>query len=554
VTVVDLEKRRQQNADRQRRYRERHGKVDTGQGFKLRCSLCGDDFWSFDRQVRVCGEGKCKNEKRPARLKPFTVPHFKWWAGHVILDTGDPWKPETFQLDFFRDVFDGVPENWLLIGEGNTKTTSLGGLALYHCEFRRNGRVPVAAASRDQAMEMWLQIDLMVQESEHLRALFVTQEGNRRIKCASMNSRIQVYAADDRTGDGAIFTLALLDELHRHRDLRLYRTWTGKRQKRGGQICAISTAGEPGSEFEETRQKIRTTGTREERRPGYIRAVSGSVVLHDYHVPDGHNVEDMKAVKMANPFSGVTTATLKEKRQSPTMTLPHWTRFTCNRATRGFAAAVTEAEWFRRQADFEIPPGVPVAAGLDIAWKWDTTALVPYWLRDPKFALLGEATVLEPPRNGDMLDPDEVEDALLQLHDRNPIHTLVMDMTKGETLAAWAIEHLGCEVVDRAQSPSLACLDYEHFMEWLRNKEERDGRGSGGQLWHTGDPTLTSHVMNAASKMYPDGKTRFIRPKQSRGTDQGQRVIDALTAASMIHGLTVAELAVDEQEILVALA
>jgi hypothetical protein len=53
-------------------------------------------------------------------------------------------------------------------------------------------------------------------------------EGYRRIKCLRSGGRIQVFAADDRTGDG-VFTLALLDELHRHRDLGC----TG----RGGASC-----------------------------------------------------------------------------------------------------------------------------------------------------------------------------------------------------------------------------------------------------------------------------------------------------------------------------
>jgi phage terminase large subunit-like protein len=56
--------------------------------------------------------------------------------------------------------------------------------------------------------------------------------------------RLQVFAADDRTGDGIIpGGIALVDELHRHRDLRLYRVWVGKLVKRGAQIVTISTAG-----------------------------------------------------------------------------------------------------------------------------------------------------------------------------------------------------------------------------------------------------------------------------------------------------------------------
>lgn len=542
--IADLEAKRQARRDREReRWREKHGShLATGQ-YRQICWVCGDEFHTRDRNIKVCGDGGCAKATRRQRVKPFTVAHFKKWAAGVILDTGDPWKVEPFQAAFLEDLFAGIPECWLLIGEGNTKTTLLGGVGLYHCQFQRGGRVPIAAASRDQAMEMFLQMESMITNSEMLQPLFMAQEGNRRIKCPSMASRIQIFSADDRTGDGVIFTLALLDELHRQRDMRLYRTWSGKRLKRGGQIGGISTAGEPGSEFEETRLRIKKTATiRENPKPGYTRSVAGAVVLHEYAVPDNANIEDMRVAKLANPFSGITIKSLKEKRTSPTMTLPHWARFTCNRATRGFVTAITEAEWFRQKTEIQIPAGVPVWAGLDVAWKWDTTALVPYWMRDNEFAILGEASILEPPRNGDMLDPDEIEDALLQQHERNPIHTLVMDMSRAETIAAWAQEHLGCEVVDRAQSPALACLDYERFMEWLGQR----------WLWHIGDPGLTSHAMNASVKMYPDGKSRFIRPARSRNANQDVRVIDAITAASMVHSTAVADMAVEDGEIMVA--
>ena len=57
-----------------------------------------------------------------------------------------------------------------------------------------------------------------------------------------------------------------------------------------------------------------------------------------------------------------------------------------------------------------------------------------------------------------------------------------------------------------------------------------------GQLHHTGDQGLTKHVLNAVAKLLPGGDTRFDRPAESRRSgEQPSRVIDALTAASMVH-------------------
>ena len=209
---------------------------------------------------------RSRARRRPAPVEPFTLAHFRAWASDLILDTGQSWHHEDFQEAFLEDLFAGFRECWFVVPEGNGKTTLLAGVGLYHCEFRPFAAVPVAAASREQAEIMYRQAEGFVLRSPRLHESvhsavqaakgkrktdvprFVCLEGYRRINHFG-GGRIQVFAADDRTGDGVIPTLGILDELHRHRDLALYRTWAGKLTKRGGQIVAISTAGEPGSEF-----------------------------------------------------------------------------------------------------------------------------------------------------------------------------------------------------------------------------------------------------------------------------------------------------------------
>lgn len=467
------------------------------------------------------------------RRRAFTVEHFREWALRLTLDSGEPWVVEPFFERFVEDYFAGVPECWLLVPEGNTKTTSLAGLGVYLLEHRSRASIPWAASSRDQAEIGYRQAEGFVLGSPRLRALMKCQEGYRRIKNLETGGRIQIFAADDGHADGIIPTDAFLDELHRHKDLRLYRTWRGKLEKRGGQIATISTAGEPGSEFEETRELIRQSVPVVERRPGFVLCRSEQIVLHEYAVSEDDDVEDMDVVKRANPFSGITVESLARKRSTPTMTLAHWRRFVCNLATRSTSAAVSEVEWFAARADEGIPEGEPIWAGLDVAWKWDTTALVPLWWRDSEFRLLGRATILEPPRDGSSLDPNLVERALLDLHARNPLHTVVMDTNRAEQLAEWIRSEIGAEVVDRGQGNQFAVMDYERFTEALRK----------GWLRHTGDPGLTRHVLNAVARMLPGGGSRFDRPHGSRRgvAAQDRRVIDALVAAAMVHSTAVAE-------------
>jgi len=343
---------------------------------------------------------------------------------------------------------------------------------------------------------------------------------------------IEIFAADDRTADGVIPTLCLVDEPHRQKDLSLYLTWSGKLDKRNGQIIAISTAGEPGSEFEETRERLRQQATDRIRDGAFGRFAAETSVLHEWALPEGGNPDDMLAVKAANPFTGVTLESLRQKRERPTMTLSHWLRFVCNLPTRGDNAAITEAEWFAAKTDDQIPVGTPVSVGLDVAWKWDTTAAVPLWVRDEHFRLFGPATILVPPRNGSSLDPNEVERALIKIHQRNPISTVVMDTSRAEQLGAWIESELGAVVVDRSQTNNFAAQDFERFMDALRN----------GWLKHSGDPGLTRHALNAIARVLPYGDARFDRPSQTRqSNEQDRRVIDALTAASMVHALATGE-------------
>ncbi len=473
-------------------------------------------------------------KKLVSKHAPFTIAHFTEYCADLTLDNGEAFILEPFQIEFVTDLFAGRLENWLVLPEGNGKTTLVAALVLYHCEFRPDAYVPVAASSPDQAEILYRQAEGLVQRNPRLDyeqgGIFRTFSGYRRIKHTSNRSRIQISAADAKTADGVIPTMAIIEELHRHKDLGLYRTWRGKiRKRKGAQIVAISTAGEPYSDFEETRERIRQLPDAE-HRGSFVRAANAEIVLHDWAVPPKADITDMATVKSANPFSGVTPETLEADFHTPTMTLNHWSRFKCNLPTRAVRSAITTVEWEHQASREVIPQGTSIWLGLDAGWKWDTFALVPYWDRDADFRLIGPATILTPPRDGSTLEPDEVKRALLEIQERTPIHTVVMDMTRAEDVASWIRAELGAEIIDWAQSNENEVLEYERFMTGLRV----------GWLHHSGDRDLTRHVMNAVGRMLPNGKTKFERSSSTRqGGDQSQRVIDGLKAAAMVNARVV---------------
>ena len=97
---------------------------------------------------------------------------------------------------------------------------------------------------------------------------------------------IEVFAHDPKTGDGVIpHPFALLDELHRHPDMRLWNLWAGKLRKRGAQILGITTAGEPETPFEKMRDAVRSRADTRERDGSHLRAAGAHEVLHEWMVP-----------------------------------------------------------------------------------------------------------------------------------------------------------------------------------------------------------------------------------------------------------------------------
>jgi phage terminase large subunit-like protein len=436
-----------------------------------------------------------------------------------VFDDGLTREPELWQIRYAADVLerarDQAPMNreaWLIVPEGNGKSTFLAQLGLYGLYCCVEPWIPVGAASRDQAEIIYGQAAGFIHRTPALKPH---------------------YPHDPKTGDGVIpYPFALVDEPHRHPDMRLYGLWKGKLRKRKAQILVISTGGEPGTEFEDMRDKIRSMVTERERDGAFFHGAGDGLVMHEYMVQRDEECSDMAAVKAANPLSSLTVEDLAAEYASPTLDLGDWKRFKCNRPTRSSQTAISDAEWDAAEGP-EIPLGVTIDLGLDVAFKWDTTAIVPLWKcnqaapwKPPKFRVLGPATILTPPRDGSSMHPDVIKDALMEIASEYRVETVVMDMSRAEDIAAWIEDEMGVVVIDRDQGNKFATADYEAVMDGLRN----------GTLKHTGDRGLRAHAMNAVARRLPGGDYRFDRPSTVRmnARAQDRRVIDALTAAGMV--------------------
>jgi hypothetical protein len=461
-------------------------------------------------------------------MEPFTVQHFEKYASLVVFDDGSRRGLEDWQLQLAEDLFRGFKRNLWIIPEGNGKSTLVALLALYGADYTDSPWIPIGAAAAKQARIIHDQATGFVERTPGMNDRFRSFGGYRLIRSLRNGGiGIEVFAHDPKTGDGVIpYPYALLDELHRHPDMRLWDLWAGKLRKRDAQILGISTGGEPETPFETMRDDIRRRAKKRDRIGSHLRAEAPGEILHEWMVPKADLCADMAAVKAANPLSTITEATLAEDYALVT-DLGDWSRLKCNRPTRSAITAITDAEWDAAEVSPDvIPLRAEVDIGMDIAFKWDTTAIVPLW-NGPKHRVLAAPTVLVPPRDGSSLHPDEIKRVRFEMNYRYQIGAVVMDMHRAEDIAAWIEDEIGLPVIDHAQGQTRTHVqDYEAFMEGLRN----------GTVKHTGDHDLRAHVLNAIARRLPGGDYRFDRPSQVRGNARAQdrRVIDALTAAAMV--------------------
>jgi hypothetical protein len=339
----------------------------------------------------------------------------------------------------------------------------------------------------------------------------------------------------------------------------LWRLWKGKARKRRAVGIGISTAGAPGEEFEENRDRIRESCRRVRKAHGGVLYRGNHMAMWEYRVDDPEKATDPVVVAAANPLSLITPETIEEELLSPTLDLGEFKRLKANIPARSSWAAITDEEWANARLDVspadlpDLLDGVGSDCGLDLGWKHDTTALVAE-LTFPDFRVLLEADVAVPPRDGTSMHPDRVKELLYRRMQANPIGTIAMDTSDGEDIAAWAADELGCLVVDRPKSNELAVVDYKHFMRDLRSdapqwklvevpgptpkSPKRKVRQRLLPLRLVPScPVLTRHSMNAVARRLPRGDVRFDRPTASRSSvrKQDTRVIDALDAAGMAN-------------------
>ena len=464
----------------------------------------------FEGLVREAHKEAQRLRGEPLKGAPFTLAHFEEWTSRLVLDTGEHVTLEQFQKAFVEDLFSGKLVNWLVLPEGNGKTTLLAALGLYGLRYAEEASIPIAASTRDQVRIMYRQMkgfvtrsDLANPDGEGL--WFECFDGYRQIqlrkpgrtKRGDIVGQIEVHAADAGTADGVIpYPYAFLDELHRHKDLALHRTWRGKLQKRRAQLVVISTAGEPGHEFEVTRDKIKSEATDIQHDGAFGRFATDHVVLHDWTVTED-KILDLKTVKAANPLKAITVDSLRLKQSDPTMTEAHWRRFTCNLPTmdEGKEPYIDLEDWDSlADPEFEVEPQATVCLGGDGSRTWDTTVIA--WASQDDEVVTVDARVFSVRDNipchvlhrGGKIDFDDVEQFILDRFDAFTVAEVAYDPRYLERSMDLVEERLSESCVFPVEPAS---KNMREALQCLFNLVAE------GKLRHLGDPVVRSHIANA---------------------------------------------------------
>jgi len=426
---------------------------------------------------------------------------------------------EEFQERMLADYFRGVRETLICLPKKAGKTSLLGALALYHLLTTPDAECVIAAASREQATILYDQAAGYIRRSPGLEDRVDVKRGYREIRSRRDSGRIRVLAADVNTADGVIPTLALVDELHRHKTGDLYGVFRDGLGPRGGQLITISTAGDDeesplgrlrrkGLELPDVK-RVRTASE------SYTCARAAGYVMHEWALDPEDDRDDMDVVKRANPASWQTVEALRERHDSPSTTPWQWARFACGVWEQGEDRWLQPQQWDALcDPAVEIPAGAEVWAGVDLGVRHDSTAIVTVCrLEGGRWA--ARAEVVEPPGGDGSVSVAEIEDRIRALGRRHRLLGVAYDPWSFRR-SAELLEADGILMVEHPMSQERMALASAGLYRLIDE----------GVLVHDGDPVLRAHVLAGSVKQTERG-WRLVKDRHAK------RPIDALIALAI---------------------
>lgn len=317
--------------------------------------------------------GTSARRPRPAA----EVRQFRRFCAELRTEDGVALNLYPEQLELLGPYFDGATETVVIQPKKAGKSTLIAALALYHLLVTPDAECIIVAAARDQAEIILRQATGFIRRSAPLQEQMRVMR--REINSQVDGGRIRVLASDEDTADGVLPTLAIVDELHRHRTGDLYGVLRLGLGPRRGRMVTISTAGatiaSPLGELR--RQAYEMPGfVRDERRKrSSVRSPNGAFAFTEWCLDPSDDPDDMALVKLVNPAPWRDIATLGEEHDSPSMTPWQWLRFACGVWTEGEEPWIEPVKWDRLAADVVLDPARSTVLAVGLGRRAESGAI-----------------------------------------------------------------------------------------------------------------------------------------------------------------------------------
>jgi phage terminase large subunit-like protein len=441
--------------------------------------------------------------------------HFSDFCKTHLLQSEDRWegKPlllEPWQRRMLGEALAYDEKGWPLwrsvvfvVPRKNGKTQLLAALALYRL-LTGEGRpeILLAASSDRQAGRLFDACARFVRRSEEFSSLLRVRDHEGTIVREDGMGTIVRLTTDPARLYGYSPTDVICDELAWWTTPQLRRAFaaltSGGGARRAPQTYVITTAGEASTRHDSilgTLLDAALDAEDVERGPGLTiaRMPASQTLVWAYEAPtkDPH---DLRAMKLANPASWVTTSYLRRQAENPELTDAQVLQL------HGCVWAATSSTWIdpgawaKCASTRRLQEREEVVLAFDGSYRRDATALAACTLDGFISVVVWERPQQAPP---DWRVPrEEVADAIAEAMERYQVLELACDPPGwGSEIEQWR-ETYGGVVVDFPtnvrQRMSPAC---DRFRVAVLE----------GELFHDGDPALARHVGHVVAKESPYG-------------------------------------------------
>src|SRR5690554_1058502 len=297
---------------------------------------------------------------------------------------GKPVKLAPFQQKFIREVYDNevnTSHGILSMPRKNGKTGLIACLLLAHVvgpEAIQNSRIISGARSREQAGEVFNYAAKMVRSNPTLAQICRIVDSSKKIIGLRMNVEYQAISAEGKTAHGKSPVLAILDEVGQvvgPKDDFIDAITTAQLAYDDPLLLTISTQAATDGDL----LSIWIDDARRSKDP--------SIVCHVYEAPKNCEVDDLEAIKKANPAFEFFMNQRKliedadKAKRMPSFESTYRNLHLNQRVSQN-NPFISQSVWEANDAQPEPLDGQNVIIGLDLSARTDLTAAVVVFEQD----------------------------------------------------------------------------------------------------------------------------------------------------------------------------